>query len=77
MRAPYVIYADFESITQKNESNQDVDSEGSYTTKYKHYKPWGFCIHVESLTKYKSILYREDDAALVFVKTLEKLAKTI
>ena len=47
-RAPFVIYADFESLI-KPMDNCDPDPNKSYTKKYQKHKPSGFCYYIISL----------------------------
>ena len=46
MRVPFVIYADFEAVTEKIDS-VTPNPEKSYTEKYQKHTPSGFCYHVK------------------------------
>ena len=46
MRVPFVIYADFECITTKIESKIEKSEDESYTEKYQHHQPSGYCLNV-------------------------------
>ena len=46
MRVPFVIYADFEAITEEIDSCTP-NPEKSYTEKYQKHTPSGFCYHVK------------------------------
>ena len=47
MKVPFVVYAVFESITEKV-SSVSKNSEGSFTEKYQKHKPCGFCFQIVS-----------------------------
>ena len=84
-RAPFVIYADFESFIKPMDSC-DPDPNKSYTKKYQKHKPSGFSYYIKSLyeddIKSKKRTYiktkeEEPDAEDVFVKWLEEDVKKI
>ena len=84
-RAPFVIYADFESLI-KPMDNCDPDPNKSYTKKYQKHKPSGFSYYIISLYKsvFKSVkrtytrTKKEDpNAEDVFIKWLENDVKEI
>lgn len=78
MRVLFVIYADFEAVTTKIESEIEEDSEKSYTKKYQNQKPSGYCLYVKgSNIDYGPFIYRGEDAAKSFVNKVEDLAKLI
>ena len=79
MRVPFVVYADFESFTEKiNTSQPNPDS--SYTNQYQKHTPSGFCYHIEcfddKIYYQEPVIYtkqREDeDIGQIFVDTLEQ-----
>ena len=84
-RAPFVIYADFESFI-KPMDNCDPDPNRSYTKKYQKHKPSGFSYYIISLYEdvkksekrtYIKTKKEEPDAEDVFVKWLEEDVKKI
>ena len=84
-RAPFVIYADFESLI-KPMDNCDPDPNKSYTKKYQKHKPSGFSYYTISLYEdvfksekrtYTKTKEEEPDAEDVFVKWLEEDVKKI
>ena len=84
-RAPFVIYADFESFIKPMDSC-DPDPNKSYTKKYQKHKPSGFSYYIKSLYEdvFKSVKRtyiktkkEEPDAEDVFVKWLEEDVKDI
>ena len=84
-RAPFVIYADFESLI-KPMDNCDPDPNKSYTKKYQKHKPSGFCYYIKSLHEdvfksvkrtYTKTKEEEPNAEDVFVKWLENDVKDI
>ena len=84
-RAPFVIYADFESFIKPMDSC-DPDPNKSYTKKYQKHKPSGFSYYIKSLYEdvkksekrtYIKTKEEEPDAEDVFVKWLEEDVKEI
>ena len=84
-RAPFVIYADFESFIKPMDSC-DPDPNKSYTKKYQKHKPSGFSYYIKSLYEdvkksekktYIKTKKEESDAEDVFVKWLEEDVKEI
>ena len=84
-RAPFVIYADFESFIKPMDSC-DPDPNHSYTKKYQKHKPSGFSYYIKSLYEdvkksekrtYIKTKEEEPDAEDVFVKWLEEDVKKI
>ena len=84
-RAPFVIYADFESFIKPMDSC-DPDPNKSYTKKYQKHKPSGFSYYIKSLYEdvkksekrtYIKTKKEESDAEDVFVKWLEEDVKKI
>ena len=84
-RAPFVIYADFESFIKPMDSC-DPNPNHSYTKKYQKHKPSGFSYYIKSLYEdvkksekrtYIKTKKEEPDAEDVFVKWLEEDVKKI
>ena len=84
-RAPFVIYADFESFIKPMDSC-DPEPNKSYTKKYQKHKPSGFSYYIKSLYEdvkksekrtYIKTKEEEPDAEDVFVKWLEEDVKEI
>ena len=79
MRVPFVVYADFESFTQRLDTVQP-NPENSFTKQYQKHTPSGFCYYIKALddSVYKSrpVLYtkqsEDEDVAQIFVDRLEK-----
>ena len=67
LKAPFVIYADFECLTQKTGS---VSTKVKNTDKYQHHRPCGFMINVVNSIDGSSepFLYRGEDCMDVFVR---------
>ena len=84
MRAPFVVYADFESFIKPISSCQPNSAE-SYTNKYQKHTPSSFCYHIkcfdDSLYKQDTVEFtaenETDDVAQIFVDTLEQNIKDI
>ena len=49
MREPFVVEADFESLTKNLDTNKP-NPEQSYTKKYQKHTPSGFCYYIKSLS---------------------------
>ena len=84
-KAPFVIYADFESFIKPMDSC-DPNPNLSYTKKYQKHKPSGFSYYIKSLYEdvkksekrtYIKTKKEEPDAEDVFVKWLEEDVKKI
>ena len=56
---PFVIYADFESFTEKI-STCENNPDKSFTNQYQHQTPSGFCLHLKC---YDDSLYYEKTGA--------------
>ena len=79
MRVPFVIYADFEAITEKIDS-ATPNPEKSYTVKYKKHTPSGFCYYVnkEGIENYaEPVVYRGKDCVEKFCGMIEEEVKEI
>ena len=73
LKVPFVIYADFESITVKIDSVSPNPTKSS-TEKYQHHQPCGFSyVVVSEAEKYNKppVVYRRDDAVGKFLECLE------
>ena len=70
-RAPFVIYADFESFI-KHMDSCDPDPNHSYTKKYQKHKPSGFSYYIKCFndTLCKEIF--NDDTKRIYIKTKEE-----
>ena len=84
-RAPFVIYADFESILKPLETHE-TDPNKSYTLKYQEHKPVSFVYYIKSFNEsvYKSKLRsyvkeneEDPDTVDVFINWLEEDVKII
>ena len=84
-KAPFTIYADFESIIKPLQSCKPNPNQ-SYTNKYQLHKPISFCYYIKSFNEsvYKSkkesyIQEKEEgpDAMLTFIKRLEEDVRKI
>ena len=74
MEVPAAIYADFECNTTKIESQTKQNEDESYTEKYQHHQPSGYCLNVVYNNKsIKLKTYRGQDCVEHFVTTIEKL----
>ena len=75
LKAPYVIYSDFECLTEKIKDANSTDS----TKKYQNHTPTGFQITVvddkQNITE--NVLYRGNDCMEVFCKKIGELEKQI
>ena len=79
MRVPFVIYADFEAITEKIDS-ATPNPEKSYTEKYQKHTPSGFCYYVkkEGNENYaEPVVYRGEDCVEKFCTMIEEELKEI
>jgi hypothetical protein len=84
MRVPFVVYADFESFTQKLNTAQP-NPESSFTKQYQKHTPSGFCYHIKcfdnKVYKQDPVLYtkqsEDEDVAQIFVDRLEQDIKNI
>lgn len=78
LKVPYVIYADFECLTEELEAKDDQNVDK--TVPYQKHKPCGFCLYVVSVDeKYncEPILYRGPDADIKFLEVLYQLKKKL
>ena len=75
---PFVIYADFEAITEKIDSCQRNDNK-SYTEAYQNHRDCGYgykvvCCYDDKFTK-KEVIYRGEKAVYRFMKAMLKEVK--
>ena len=79
IKVPFVFYADFEAFTKEIQTTQQND-QVSFTQKYQHHQPSGFCYKCVGVTR-KSVLYRakdeNEDVSQKFIERLEEDIKTI
>ena len=81
---PFVVYADFESLT-KPISTCQPDPKESYTKKYQKHEPSGFCYYNkcfdDSVYSQDPVIFtkesEQDDVAQIFVNTLEENIRKI
>ena len=78
MKTPFVIYADFESITRKIANTEPEDSR-SYTIQYQKHIPSGFCYYIKCSfdpSYDKKVIYtkqsEDEDISQIFVEKLER-----
>ena len=84
MRVPFIVYADFESLTPQLSTCQP-NSDKSYTKPYQKHIPSGFCYHIkcfdDTLYSQEPVTFvkehNDDDVAQIFIDTLEKNIKDI
>ena len=72
IRAPYVIYSDFECLTQPIDKCA-TDPQKSSTQAYQHHEPSGFTIHTVGLKERKPIEYRGKNCITKFLEALKGL----
>ena len=73
LKVPFVIYADFESYTEKVSFDGVYDDQQSYTKKYQKHTPSGFCYYIAyrgGIYK-KPVVYTGENVAEEFCKRLE------
>ena len=79
LRVPFVIYADFEAVTEKIDS-ASPDPEKSFTEKYQKHTPSGFCYYVkkDGAENYaEPVVYRGEDCVEKFCTMIEEEVKEI
>ena len=76
LRAPFVIYADFECLTTKTGT---VSTKLLNTDKYQHHRPCGFMLNMVDgiYGSNDSFLYRGEDCMEVFVKKLIEMKNKV
>ena len=73
LKVPFVIYADFESFTEKVRFDGVYNDQQSYTKKYQKHTPSGFCYYIAyrgGIYK-KPVVYTGENVAEEFCKRLE------
>ena len=73
LKVPFVIYADFESFTEKVSFDGVYDDQQSYTKKYQKHTPSGFCYYIAyrgGIYK-KPVVYTGENVAEEFCRRLE------
>ena len=72
LRCPFVIYADFECLTEELKQPEDDEIK---TYKYHEHKPCGFMLNLVNAVDHtnQKFLYRGDDAVDVFCKKINEI----
>ena len=80
IKVPFVVYADFEALTKEIQPIPQNDRV-SFTQKYQHHQPSGFCYKIVGKNIKKCVLFRakdkNEDVSLKFVEMLEEDIKNI
>ena len=76
---PFVIYADFEAITEKIPDNEEIRNELSYTKAYQNHHDCGYgykvvCCYDDKFTK-EAVIYRGEKAVYKFLEAMLKEVK--
>ena len=78
MRVPFIIYAGFESFTQKMDNAGPRDNNSSYTFQYEKHSPSGFCYFIKCSfdeSYDRKVIYtkqsEDEDVSQKFVERLE------
>ena len=76
LRCPFVIYADFECLTEELKQTEDDEIK---TFKYQEHKPCGLMLNLVNAVEItnQEFLYREDDAFDVFGKKIDEIRDEI
>ena len=76
LRCPFVIYADFECLTEELKQPEDDEIK---TYKYQEHKPCGFMLNLVNavVNTNQEFLYRGDDAVDVFCKKINEIRHEI
>ena len=79
LKVPFVIYADFESFTEKIHSDAKFNCEQSYTRKYQKHTPSGFCYYIvyRGGVYKKPTVYTGENVAEEFCKHIEMETREI
>ena len=78
-KAPFVIYADFEALTEPV-SKAIIDPSKSYTDAYQTHTPCGFCIHTVSADpsmNFTPIVYRGENTIQEFIFKMKELEEEL
>ena len=80
IKVPFVIYADFEAFTKEIQTTPQSDKV-SFTQKYQHHQPSGFCYKIVGQNIKRCVLFRamdeNEDVSQKFVEMLEEDIKKI
>ena len=80
IKVPFVIYADFEAFTKEIQTTPQND-QVSFTQKYQHHQPSGFCYKIVGQNIKRCVLFRakdkNEDVSKKFVEMLEEDIKKI
>ena len=83
LQVPFVVYADFEALTEEIPISEQND-KFSFTQKYQKHKPSGFCFKIvcfDERYNQKPVLFRarseDEDVSAIFVEMLERDIKRI
>ena len=79
IKVPFVIYADFEAFTKEIQTTPQSDKV-SFTQKYQHHQPSGFCYKIVGQNIKRCVLFRakeNEDVSRKFVEMLEEDIKNI
>ena len=80
IKVPFVIYADFEAFTKEIQTTPQNDRV-SFTQKYQHHQPSGFCYKIVGQNIKRCVLFRakdkNEDVSKKFVAMLEEDIKKI
>ena len=79
LRAPFVIYADFEALTVPINSCAP-DPQKSYTEAYQNQTPCGYCYHIvcaDPAVTFEPVVYRGPDSITRFIKALQREGKKL
>ena len=76
LRCPFVIYADFECLTEELQKPEDDEIK---TYKYQEHKPCGYMLNVVNAVDNtnQEFLYRGDDAVDVFCQKINEIRDEI
>jgi hypothetical protein len=85
IKVPFVIYADFESLTEAIDPTLPDTPHTSYTATFQEHKPCGFCLYVVAADPSVEIpspfnrpfVFRGEDAVNVFIKTIQQAEKAL
>ena len=79
LRVPFVIYADFEAVTEKIDS-ASPNPEKSFTEKYQKHTPSGFCYYVkkdDEKNYAEPVVYRGEDCVEKFCTMIEEEVREV
>ena len=84
MRVPFVVYADFEAITE-GISTCHPNNDESYTNQYQKHRPCGFCYYIKCtndelfppVLRHYTITHKDENVGRIFVEKLERDIKNI